>query len=185
MDRLSTTVFTVDVSILTLLLVGALWSVAVPDRRIWPPPHKSSWQFVVTWVSFCSVFFLNAVLLVLDWDSWVFSSQLRLIVGIPLALIGGLLVSWGVTVLGVRNTAGLEDGLIATGAYRFTRNPQYLGDIVLFIGLSVVANSLLLWITHLLLILVFMAAPLAEEPWLEAKYGNPYEEYKRNTPRFL
>ena len=185
MDRLSATVFTVDVGILTVLLMGALWSVAVPDRRIWPPPRKTSWQLIVTWICFCSVFFLNTALLILDWDSWIFSSQLRLLVGIPLALIGGLLVYWGVTALGMRNTAGLEDGLVASGAYRFTRNPQYLGDIILFIGLSVVANSPLLWITHLLVILVFVAAPLAEEPWLEAKYGDAYREYKRSAPRFL
>ncbi len=111
--------------------------------------------------------------------------RIRLVLGIPLALIGGLLVSWGVATLGVRNTSGLKAGFVSSGHYRFTRNPQYLGDMILFIGLSVIVNSLYLWITHALMILVFAIAPLAEETWLEDQYGEVYREYKRATSRFL
>ena len=74
---------------------------------------------------------------------------------------------------------GAEGGLVSAGPCRFTRNPQYLGDIILFVGLSVVANSMLLWIAHALLILVFVIAPMAEEPWLEEQYGEAYREYRR------
>ena len=182
---LSELLFTVDVIILIVLLMGAVWSVAFPDTRIWPPPQRRSWQYMLTWACFYSVFALNTALLVLDWNSWIFSNKLRLIVGIPLALIGGLLVSWGVATLGVRNTSGLKESFVSSGPYRFTRNPQYLGDIILFVGLSVIANSLFLWITHALIILILAAAPLAQELWLEDQYGQAYEEYKRGTSRFL
>jgi len=128
---------------------------------------------------------LNAVLLVLDWNSWLFDYDLRLVIGIPFALIGTLLVSWGVTSLGAGNTSGLKDGLVSSGPYRFTRNPQYLGDMILFVGLSVIANSLYLWITHLLITIIFAVAPLAEEIWLEDQYGETYVQYKRGTSRFL
>lgn len=140
---------------------------------------------MLTWASFYSVFAINIVLLVLDWNSWVFSNMLRLVIGIPLALIGGLLVSWGVATLGFGNTSGLREGIVTSGPYRFTRNPQYLGDIILFVGLSVIANSLFLWIAHALLIFIFTATPLAEEPWLEDEYGVEYGRYKRGTSRFL
>ncbi len=185
MNGLSELLFTVDVVILMVLLVGTVWSVAFPDKRIWPPPQKHSWQHMLTWACFYSVFALNTVLFVLDWNSWIFSNQLRIIVGVPLALIGGLLVGWGVATLGVRNTSGLKERFVSSGPYRFTRNPQYLGDMILFFGLSVIANSLFLWVTHALLILVFAAAPLAEEPWLEDQYGDAYKEYRRGTSRFL
>ena len=46
-------------------------------------------------------------------------------------------------------------------------------------------NSMLLWIAHALLILVFVIAPMAEEPWLEEQYGEAYREYRRGVPRFL
>ena len=185
MTSLADLLFTTDVIILLVLLMGAVWSVALPGKRIWPPPQKRSWQYIVTWVCFSLVFLFNAVLLVLDWNSWLFESEIRLILGIPLALIGALLVSWGVATLGVRNSSGLKDGFVSSGPYRFTRNPQYLGDMLLFIGLSVITNSLYLWITHALIILVFTVAPLAEETWLEEQYGEAYREYKRGISRFL
>ncbi len=120
--------FVPDVLILTVLLIGTMWSVAYPAKRIWPPPGSRSWQYRLTWASFYLVFALNAALLILDWNSWLFETNLRLIVGIPLALIGALLVSWGVATLGARNTSGLTGGLVSSGPYRFTRNPQYSGS---------------------------------------------------------
>ena len=57
--------------------------------------------------------------------------------------------------------------------------------MILFVGLSVIANSLYLWITHLLIIIVFAVALLAEEMWLEDQYGETYVQYKRGTSRFL
>lgn len=44
------------------------------------------------------------------------------------------------------------------------------------IGVGVIANAVLLWITHLLLALVFVVAPFTEEPWLEEQYGDVYRE---------
>ena len=47
------------------------------------------------------------------------------------------------------------------------------------------ANSQLLWITHALLALWFIVAPLSEEVWLKEQYGEEYERYRREAPRFL
>ena len=177
--------FGVDIAILFGMLAGAVWSVAFPGRRIWPPPGRLSSQHVLTWACFWAVCGLNAALLFLDWNAWVFDGPLRLIVGIPLALLGGLLALWGMVTVGWTNTSGLKGGFISSGPYRFTRNPQYLGDIVFFVGVSVIANSVCLWIAHLLLALVFVVAPLTEEPWLEEQYGGAYREYVKRVPRFL
>jgi len=178
-------VFLVDVALLCLLLIGGVWSVSFPKKRVWPPPGRESWQHRLTWVCFYLVFLANALLFVFDWDSWILKDVSRLILGIPLVLVSASLVSWGISTLGVQNTSGLRDGFVQVGPYRFTRNPQYLGDIVLFIGLSLIANSWLLWLVHGLLILVFLIAPLTEETWLEEQYGEAYQEYKRGTSRFL
>ena len=78
---------------------------------------------------------------------------------------------WGVITLGGKNSSGIKDGFVLTGPYRFTRNPQYVGNIMFFVGTSIVANSLLLWITHALLSLVFVLYPITEERWLEDHYG--------------
>ena len=182
---MSTILFGVAVVILIAQLAGAVWSVVVPDRRLWPPPGRGSWPHLLTWAGFWTVIGINVLLLLMYWNSWVFQSPLRFIIGVPLVMLGGLLAGWGVVTVGWKNTSGLKGGFVSTGPYRFTRNPQYLGDIVCFVGVSVIANSLWLWMTHLLLAVVFVVVPLAEELWLEEQYGDAYREYRSRVPRFL
>jgi protein-S-isoprenylcysteine O-methyltransferase Ste14 len=174
-----------DVVSLIVLLVCIIFSVGKPDSRIWPPPKKTSWQHSLAWILFYLVFGINTLIIFLDWNSWIFSNPLRFVVGIPLSLLGSSLLLWGIRHLGVINTSGVAEGFIKSGPYRFTRNPQYLGDMVLFLGLSILTNSLYLWITHILLILVFLITPLAEEDWLRKQYGSTYQTYLEETSRFL
>ena len=182
---MSNILFGVAVVILVAALAGAVWSTAVPDRRLWPPPRRRSWPYVLNWGGFYAVCGINVLLLLMYWNSWGFQSPQRFLIGVPLVVLGGLLALWGMIAVGWRNTSGLKDGFVASGPYRFTRNPQYVGDIAFFVGVGVIANSLLLWITHLLLVLVFLVAPLAEEPWLEEQYGDAYREYRQRVRRFL
>ena len=184
-DSLIRVLFTIDLVALFLMLVGIVWSVVCPDRRLWPPPRRHSWQYVVTWTCFCVAIGLNGCLLFLDWNSWFFAGNLRFLLGFPLALLGGLLAVWGIATIGWTNSLGVRTGFVASGPYRFTRNPQYLGDNVLFLGLSIIVNSQFLWITHALIALVFIITPLSEEVWLKEQYGEEYERYRRDTPRFL
>ena len=87
--------------------------------------------------------------------------------------------------MGVKNTSALKEGFVSTGPYRFSRNPQYVGDFFIFAGISIIANSELVLVTHMLTSLVFLVAPLAEEPWLEEQYGEQYISYRRDVTRFL
>lgn len=168
-----------------LLLAGIVWSVAYPSKRIWPPPKKRSWQYVFTWLLFYPALILNASFVISDWNSWLLNDNARFFLGVPLAVIGGLLVSWGIYALGTKNTSGQKDRFKAKGPYRFTRNPQYLGDMILFAGFILISNSLYVLITHVLLSLVFAVTPLAEEVWLEETYQDEYIAYKNATSRFL
>jgi protein-S-isoprenylcysteine O-methyltransferase Ste14 len=177
--------FYVDLSILFLLIIGSMWSVAFPNNRTWPAPSKKAWQYYLAWSLFCLVTGLNALILIFDWNTWVLDNPLRFALGIPLVLIGSLLVMWGIRTLGARNTSGLVDKFVRDGPYRFTRNPQYLGDFIFYVGLCLLTNSLDLWITHLLLIINFIITTISEEDWLLDQYGDPYRDYLKETPRFL
>lgn len=178
-------IFLATVAINYILLLGLLWTIAFPNKRIWPPPKKWSWQYTTTWALFYVAFALNATLVVIDWNTWVIPNEIRFVIGIPVAFIGALWVTWGITTLGVANTSGQKAGLIASGPYRYTRNPQYLGDMILFLGIGLISNSLYSLIVHLLMALVFMFTPFSEEPWLEQQYGEDYCEYKKKTSRFV
>ena len=182
---MSNILFGVAVVILLGAIAGAAWSVAVPHRRLWPPPSRGSWPYLLNWLGFYLVCGISLLLLLMYWNSWVFPSPLRFVVGVPLAALGGSLALWATVAAGWKNTSGLKDGFVSSGPYRFSRNPQYVGHIAFFVGVGVIANSLLLWITHLLVALLFVLAPLAEEPWLEEQYGDPYREYRKRVRRFL
>ncbi len=75
--------------------------------------------------------------------------------------------------------------LVTGGIYRYVRHPQYLGLIVITVGL------LVQWPTIITLamwpVLVFMYYRLAKREEHEAleAFGERYEEYKRHTPMFL
>lgn len=79
----------------------------------------------------------------------------------------------------------LEGPFVEEGPYRYSRNPQYVGDIALPAGYILLTNSLALLLTGLLAIGWFALAPFAEEPWLRARFGRAYEEYLEKVPRFL
>lgn len=163
------------------LVVSILW----PGRRIWPPPGRDSWQYRLVWtLTDVSAVGIVAVGL-LDWNTFVLDHWLRLPVGGALALGGGAFALWGIRHLSWHASLGLEATLIRTGPYRWTRNPQYVGDIAMLVGWGIVFDSALAWVLCALAIAWFALAPVAEEPWLREQYGEPYERYRREVPRFL
>lgn len=166
------------------LFVGAIWCIAFPARRIYPMSSRTIWYYAM-WLLFWFVLLTNPLFVVLDWNTGAWSSPLRLWLAVPLGLTGALLFGAGATTLGVKNTSGLRDGFVARGPYLLTRNPQYLGDILMFTGFSIAANSEVVLVTHAFTSLIFLVAPLAEEPWLETQYGETYLEYRREVPRFI
>jgi protein-S-isoprenylcysteine O-methyltransferase Ste14 len=166
------------------LLAGALWCIAFPSRRIYPMTGPNGWYYLM-WTLFGFIFVSNLAFVVLDWNTGLWPSGLRFWLALPVAFLGAALVTWGMVTLGAKKTSGLADDLVARGPYLVTRNPQYVGDFLLFLGIALFANSEVVAVTHLLTALVLLVAPLAEEPWLEEQYGEAYVEYRRTAPRYL
>lgn len=81
--------------------------------------------------------------------------------------------------LGKRGTLRTE------GPYRFTRNPQYVAVILVYLGFAIIFDSWRGLVTTIFINLWFLLAPLTEEPWLHEQFGVEYEDYCRKTPRFL
>ncbi|MEN8181928.1 MAG: PEMT/PEM2 methyltransferase family protein [Myxococcota bacterium] len=169
------------------LLLGALLIVSWidPSRRVWPPPGRASWQYRVVW-TLTDVTAVGILALgILDWNTFAIDHWLRLPVGGGLALAGLALALWGVRTLGIHRSSGLKEALVQAGPYRFTRNPQYVGDIVLLLGWAILCNSLRTWIASVLAVAWFALAPFTEEPWLRAQYGEAYDAYRRRVSRYL
>lgn len=75
---------------------------------------------------------------------------------------------------------------VASGLYRFSRNPMYLGSLAIVLGEFLLFGHALLLFYFLSLAPVYHAyIVLFEEPGLKKRFGQAYEEYLRKTPRWL
>jgi len=169
-----------------LALVGALLiSIFVPRLRVWPPPGQYSWQFIFIWVFTLAA--LGGIILIgiLDWNSLGWPAWFRWSAGLGLIIGGNILALVGAKQLGVETTTGAAGPFFATGVYRYSRNPQYVGNILLLIGWIVLSASA--WVVPYAVLAVgaLTLTPLAEEPWLQEKYGDAYRSYCRSTPRYF
>lgn len=111
---------------------------------------------------------------------------------VGIVLIGlGLLLTIRSVILFRRSGTQTHPGVKATqlvheGPYRYTRNPMYLGLIIILVGVAVLLGSvspllvipLMIWILHVKFI-------LREEKWMENWFGEPYLDYKKKTRRWL
>jgi protein-S-isoprenylcysteine O-methyltransferase Ste14 len=120
---------------------------------------------------------LNSFILPHFWLRFPFA----LVLFLPASAIG----FWAFVTFGLRATIGLGDDLITGGPYRYSRNPQYIGDSLNIIGYMVLTNSWMVCVIGTLGVVLNILAPLTEEPWLEKRFGDRYLEYKRRVPRFV
>jgi protein-S-isoprenylcysteine O-methyltransferase Ste14 len=95
------------------------------------------------------------------------------------------LASYAMGHLGRQGALGLETGLVTGGPFAVSRNPGYLGDLILITGYTILSDSRLAGIVGAVAAVWFVLAPFVEEPWLEEQYGEDYRRYKERHPRFL
>ncbi len=76
--------------------------------------------------------------------------------------------------------------LVRTGVFRLTRNPMYLGFVLLTMGVAVAFNSAAFLVSALLLGVLLQAAVIRpEERFLARRYGAEFEAYLRGTRRWI
>ena len=76
--------------------------------------------------------------------------------------------------------------LIRDGVYRVTRNPIYIGLILIYFGLCLVLTSV--WMLLLLIpavIILHRGVVKREEGYLSWKFGDDYRRYMTEVPRWL
>ena len=76
--------------------------------------------------------------------------------------------------------------LIQDGPFRYTRNPIYLSDAMIYAGIAVLRNSL--WAIVLLPLAMFVIQREVmgrEERYLDRTFGEEYLDYKRRVRRWI
>jgi protein-S-isoprenylcysteine O-methyltransferase Ste14 len=178
--------FSIAVAFELVYLLLFVLTIRLPGFRFWPPPSSRSWQFFSAWLM-AGIVAVNFLFLgILDFDSSFFPDlRLRFPAAMIFFVIGSALGTWSSAVFGLRATIGLGDELITKGPYRYTRNPQYIGDSLNIVGYMILTNSWMVWIIGTLGVILNILAPFTEEPWLEERFGGSYLEYKDRVPRFI
>jgi protein-S-isoprenylcysteine O-methyltransferase Ste14 len=75
--------------------------------------------------------------------------------------------------------------LITRGPYRYSRNPLYLADAIVWLGWAAFYGSLLLLGLFILGILLGSPVLRREERGLEARFGEAWRAYRQSTPRWF
>ncbi len=86
-----------------------------------------------------------------------------------------------------RNTkAQIAEALNTTGLYSVTRNPLYLANCLIYLGVAAFSQNLVLTLVLALVLMLYYERIIsAEEAFLTRKYGRSYIEWAARTPAFL
>ena len=116
----------------------------------------------------------------------------------PLRIVGGLLIAAGLPVLldsfarfaleglGTPLPAAPPERLVATGLYRYVRNPMYVAVVSLILGQALLFGSVTLLEYCFVVWLLFHIFVLAyEEPNLRGRFGDDYKHFCANVPRWI
>jgi protein-S-isoprenylcysteine O-methyltransferase Ste14 len=110
---------------------------------------------------------------------------------------GGILMVIGVAVMvaGARNFSRADTpvpsnqpvrALVTTGIHGWSRNPIYVGMLLIYAGIGVAARSPWVLILALPLFTILRYGVVArEETYLERRFGDAYREYKAHVRRWL
>ena len=76
--------------------------------------------------------------------------------------------------------------LVTDGIYAYTRNPMYVGYVLMLAGLAVLVRSLTPWLViPVFVVLMNRVFIVAEEGMLAEKFGDSWEAYSKRIRRWL
>jgi protein-S-isoprenylcysteine O-methyltransferase Ste14 len=91
--------------------------------------------------------------------------------------------------IGIKTTLSLQKpatDLATEGVFRWSRNPIYLGMVLLCGGVAVFVNSLwFLLATVALAVILQIGVIIPEEAYLERRFGKRYLDYKASVRRWI
>ena len=202
----SNTVESINLGSLVLSTFIIIWSLrlgtflflrikkAGKDRRFNQIKKSFSWFFMTfsisgMWVTICSICALTGVA-----NGIIFSSIT--IIGIVIFLIGFTIeIIADSQKTKFRAKDGNKDKFISSGLWKYSRHPNYLGEIILWLGISLISLSSLEGFQYVTLIspiftyllLVNVSGINLLEKSGDKKWGKleSYKKYKEKTPRLI
>lgn len=109
--------------------------------------------------------------------------------GVAVALLGqavrALVIGLAYIRRGGKDRKIYAEDLVTDGFFAHSRNPLYVGNMLVFLGLFMVLNSAIGWLVGVPFFLVaYLCITAAEEEYLGRRFGAAYADYCRRVPRF-
>jgi protein-S-isoprenylcysteine O-methyltransferase Ste14 len=141
--------------------------------------------------------FVAGFLIGLALDRWTFSLRLGgisrsalVVTGWLLITVGGVLLLWAMLTFARAKTAILPSRsartIVATGPFRYSRNPMYVGLSAIYVGLSLLMG--MAWplvLLPLVLLSLYALVVRREEHYLGHAFGDEYAAYRSRVRRWL
>ena len=126
--------------------------------------------------------------LVINGD-WTLDRWLDLL-GFSVAMTGQLLrisvIGFAYIIRGGRDRKIFAETLVQRGLFAHSRNPLYLGNMLIYLGIAIVHGSLWFYAIGLpFFAFAYASLVAAEEDFLGQKFGAEYDAYCRRVNRFL
>lgn len=76
--------------------------------------------------------------------------------------------------------------LVRVGLYRYSRNPMYIGVLLILLGWAMAFGGRTLWLYAAGVAIAFhLRVVLGEEPWLAGTHGEAWSAYQERVPRWF
>ena len=138
------------------LIIVALFSLAVPPQAIFESENLESTKDIVA----------------------------VLIASAGLAL-RGLVIGFAYIKRGGLNKRVYADDLVTEGIFSLCRNPLYVGNMLIYIGVFLMHGDPVVMVLGIsLFAFIYQCIIYAEEAYLQQKFGSAYEAYCRDVPRW-
>jgi len=149
-----------------------------PAYRVWPP------------IALGVPLLIGVLLTAAMGDPFTLVSGVARIVGAVLVVIFVIWNGWTLSVMAANRTAVLPGGatraVLDRGPFRHSRNPLYIGLIVLDVSLALLwPSAWALLFVPVGVALLYWGAVAPEERYLSDKFGAEYSAYRQRVRRWL
>lgn len=96
-----------------------------------------------------------------------------------------VLMGMFLVIFGWRKIHNAESRLVTTGIYGYVRHPQYLGFMLITLGMNILwvtISTLILWP---ILVFVYYRLAKQEDKEVQKRFGEEYQRYKQDVPMFI
>ncbi|MFX0067155.1 MAG: methyltransferase family protein [Candidatus Hermodarchaeota archaeon] len=96
-----------------------------------------------------------------------------------------ILIGIFLIIFGWRRIFKSKGELVTTGIYGYVRHPQYLGILLLTIGMNIQWPTIFTLLIWPLLVILYYRLAKKEEKEMEKRIGEQYREYKKKVPMLI